>query len=889
MSIKIPHFLTAAIAIATLSSTAFSQLTWDPSNTGGTGGTGTWESTAGNWWDGANGTTWDNTGATTALFPDAGGNQVVSLGSGLTVGDVTNVANILQFRGAVDNQILTIKSGGATWDTGGGQIEFAGHLTLDVLLTMGSDDTLTINGGGTFDGGERPNNANWSVANSILDVTEATIVRANTATIGQFGTVKLAGGSIVVQERNADQVLVASGNTWELAGDVTFGNRFNRKSYLSGVVSGAGRIIYKDGASQNVGFMRIDNAANTFSGGLTVDAENNATMVFLNSVSDGVLGAVPDSFDADNIILKNGGTFRSNQTLTLDANRGITLENGGILNVSNSKTFTIGGAIAGEGGLQIGYTGGHGGVLALAGANATYTGETQIFEGNVRIDATNAMGQGVLNLGGTEGFARLILSGQNQTFGGIYNTGSQTKQIVNINSATTGSTRGTLTIDVAEGETYFAGSATGVNAADDRGNFNLIKDGLGSQTLANLKIGGDVTVNTGELGIGGAGVFGHASVTGGTLKITGSSTGASFTTDGDGVLQIGSGGTAGSINDANIANGGGVVFNRSDAVTYSGVISGTGDFTASGAGTLALNVAQTYTGTTSIDNSVVTAGVANAFMSQSVLYLGGAGSGTSAFEMNGRDQQAGGLTFTAGSHTREIRNNGANATLTLNVDGGESYAWNANFSGSNSINLVKAGDGTQSFGRSGAYNTAIGDVTVNAGELIWNNNNAATQTGVVTVNAGGTLSGSGFLGGAVTIGGALNPGNSPGIMSFAEDLTLLSTATTTLELDGTTSGTHYDVLLGDSGNSLTAAGALTITLGYTAALNDSFLVFEDWSTLTGSFSSISVDGTALAEGLSLDTTRLLIDGSLTVVPEPSAFALTLGLGALAFIVRRRRR
>ena len=638
--------LTAAIAIATLSSTAFSQLTWDPSNTGGTGGpvggTGTWESTAGNWWDGANGTTWDNTGATTALFPDAGGNQVVSLGSGLTVGDVTNVANILQFRGAVDNEILTIKSGGATWDTGGGEIEFAGHLTLDVLLTMGSDDTLTINGGGTFDGGERPNNANWSVANSILDVTEATTVRANTATIGQFGTVKLAGGSIVVQERNADQVLVASGNTWELAGDVTFGNRFNRKSYLSGVVSGAGRIIYKDGASQNVGFMRIDNAANTFSGGLTVDAENNATMVFLNSVSDGVLGAVPDSFDADNIILKNGGTFRSNQTLTLDANRGITLENGGILNVSNSKTFTIGGAIAGEGGLQIGYTSGHGGVLALAGANATYTGETQIFEGNVRIEATNAMGQGVLNLGGTEGSARLILFGQNQTFGGIYNTGSKTKQIVNINSATTGSTRGTLTIDVAEGETYSAGSATGVNAADDRGNFNLIKDGLGSQTLANLQIGGDATVNAGTLQIGAnngiSAVTGAATVTGGMLFGAENITGiTSIDVTGGGSYRCSSDGGLGTVPGAPIADfitldegildanlnaayggnfeidsnrgitlgaGGGTIWGTTPSgayiVTYNGIITGAGTLVKDKAQALQLGGANTYTGATTV-------------------------------------------------------------------------------------------------------------------------------------------------------------------------------------------------------------------------------------------------------------------------------------------------
>ena len=64
----------------------------------------------------------------------------------------------------------------------------------------------------------------------------------------------------------------------------------------------------------------------------------------------------------------------------------------------------------------------------------------------------------------------------------------------------------------------------------------------------------------------------------GTLTLTGDNTYTGGTTISAGMLQLGNGGTTGSV-AGNIVDNGALVFNRSDALTYAGVISGTGSVT----------------------------------------------------------------------------------------------------------------------------------------------------------------------------------------------------------------------------------------------------------------------------------------------------------------------
>lgn len=651
--------LAAGLVLAGFTVQAQTQ-TWDPDgNDVSDGGAGTWDTTTSNWISSA---TWVN--GNNAIFGGAGANyNVIIAAGGVTVGDLTYTGtHRLLFQAATDNDgMITIKSGGAIWDTGGGEILLLANTSADTALTIGSGDTLTVNGGGTFNTGEKPTGANWSAAGAILDITEATILKGNAGSVGQFATVKLAGGSTFRAERNGNQTYA---NDWVLNGDVTMNTRWARQKTLTGAISGTGRVTIDSTIFQE---NQVDQtyifqgSANTYTGGTTVDGTSHVAVLGINN--DNQLGAVPGAVDADNLILQGGGYLRLNGAVTLNANRGVTLDNGGGF-IASGAASTIAGKITGDGGLIIGRTAdGSGNVIQLNNSANDYTGGTTVLRGTLRLGADNALGSG-------------------------------------------------------------------------------------------------------------------------------------------GALQVG--GLGGGVN-------------------------------------------------TTVD-------------------------------LEGYDVTVGGIQIGAGN-TRQIRNNGAStSTVTIDVANGESYNYSGNFVGTGEINVVKTGDGTQTLNR-GTYSTPLASVTINGGELVWGNTaGSISSSGSVSVGANGTLSGSGTFDSAVTVAGQLNPGNSPGTLTFNEALTLESTATLTLEITGT-AASLYDILANDGDDTLTADGALVFdTTGYTAALNDSFTVFTNWGGFAGSFSSIT--GTDLGDGLSFDTSNLLVDGTVTVIPEPATLGLIVMMGGGLLWIRR---
>src|SRR5690606_38142571 len=102
--------------------------------------------------------------------------------------------------------------------------------------------------------------------------------------------------------------------------------------------------------------------------------------------------------------------------------------------------------------------------------------------------------------------------------------------------------------------------------------------------------------------ISGTGTLQKSSV--GTLTLTGANTYTGGTTISEGTLQIGDGGTSGSI-VGDVVNNAALVFNRSDDLSYGGVISGTGTLTKRGSGALTLTGTHTYAGVTEIDDGTL--------------------------------------------------------------------------------------------------------------------------------------------------------------------------------------------------------------------------------------------------------------------------------------------
>src|SRR4029077_12304343 len=186
--------------------------------------------------------------------------------------------------------------------------------------------------------------------------------------------------------------------------------------------------------------------------------------------------------------------------------------------------------------------------------------------------------------------------------------------------------------------------------------------------------------------ISGTGVVNQAGT--GTTILTGDNTHAGGTTISAGTLQLGNGGTSGSI-VGNVADNGTLAFNRSDTVPFAGVISGTGAVNQAGTGTTILTSDNTYTGGTTI--------------SAGTLQLGNGG--------------------TSGGIVGNVADNG---TLVFNRS--DTLTLNGVISGTGTVNQV--GSGTTILTGNNSY---TGGTTVTNGTLDANSA-TALGTGAVVVN-----------------------------------------------------------------------------------------------------------------------------------------------------------
>uniref|UniRef100_UPI0035D418C0 autotransporter outer membrane beta-barrel domain-containing protein n=1 Tax=Brucella ceti TaxID=120577 RepID=UPI0035D418C0 len=216
------------------------------------------------------------------------------------------------------------------------------------------------------------------------------------------------------------------------------------------------------------------------------------------------------------------------------------------------------------------------GTLTLTADN-TYTGGTVFAGGVVSVDKEVRLGGGDLTFNG----GTLQVTGTGWT---------STSRAVSLQA-------GGGTFDIEDAANNFA-VTQGVTGAG-----GLMKSGTGTVTLS-----------------GANSYTGGTKVSAGTLVVANDNTGGGTTTvDAGAGLQIGTGGTSGSL-AGDIANDGTLVVDRSDAIGLSGAISGAGGLTKNGAGTLTLSGANSYTGATKVSAGTLTQGAAGGFSTASSRY-----------------------------------------------------------------------------------------------------------------------------------------------------------------------------------------------------------------------------------------------------------------------------
>lgn len=268
------------------------------------------------------------------------------------------------------------------------------------------------------------------------------------------------------------------------------------------------------------------------------------------------------------ITLGNGGTLQSNVTGSL----------GNTIVVSNGAAASIGAA--------------SGNTLTLAGilnpgnAGTTLTFGSDTLTGTVDLLLANgtptSFGAAIVVAGGTVRTRNALGSLLIEATGGL----------------TVGTRTTAATLDLFGDSAAIAGltgSAAGVITNSGNTLVNLIVTQASDSTFAGVIRNGPNALNLTKLGAV-------------TLTLTVANTYSGTTTISGGTMQIGNGGTTGSIPGAAILNNATLAFNRSDDITYGGVISGGGRLVKLGGGTLTLTGANTYSGTTTVSAGMLQVG-----------------------------------------------------------------------------------------------------------------------------------------------------------------------------------------------------------------------------------------------------------------------------------------
>jgi autotransporter-associated beta strand protein len=801
--------------------------------------------------------------------------SITAAGTGDAIGTAANPIRI-----AANGLHLTTNTTGGNgnqyFDLGGS----ANFVNVDVSLVgaiNAGSGTVTLNNGEFFGVG----NASDYGDSTTFNVGAAGILTlGGTETIGgltgsgivggggQGNTTAIIGGGNVSSSFSGTIVNVTPGNTQGATlsltkigtGGLTL---TNANTYTGGTTIRNGQIQFSNSSALGTGTVTLVDA-NTVSGSNPTLLSTGATnLTVANNIvvgSPGQFGFLGSAGDATGSV-NYTGTITLNQTMSILAGTSST----------SGTRFT--GRITGNGGVTVlGQTATRVAILDNPAATNDFTGAVT-FGNDVILQLTQTSGAGQIPDTATVNFstagATLRLFIINETIAAL-NGGIGAVEA-------TGTSGGLSVLTVGGGNT--SGAFGGILRNGSNGVLQIVKTGTGTQTLS-----GDNTYT-------------------GTTTISG------------GTLQVGAGGTTGSLGTGAITNNGTFAVNRSNNLFVGNTIGGSGNLVKSGTGTVILTANNTYAGTTTINVGGIQVG-----SNGTTGTLGTGAVVNNAFlNFNRSDAHT---VANAISGTGQLAQTGAGI---LTLTGANAYTGATQIESGRTLRVGNGGT-TGTVGTGGIFNGGIivfdrSDTLTVAANIIQGNlvrqegtgttilTGANTYTGTTTITVGTLQIGNGTAGnslgsGAVTNNGSLvfnrtgnytvaNAISGSGSMNFLQNGT--KSLTGTVSLNGTVTSSGGGTLLvngtianGSAATDVTTSGSSVIggfgtIQGATVVTSGGSLLPGDANTVgtlntgnvtfnAGSFFGVKMTGFQVSDSLNVTGTVNLGGATLFAIETPAALA-----------------